>query len=139
MTTGPETRPHGNWPRPVFRVASLTSSIAYYRDQLGFEVDWLDQSGSVPTCAQVSRDGLDLILDENAAFPKASPPSVLSVTLDDSPTSPALEELHRELVRSGGRVVRSPFKVVWDAQVHEMDIADLDGNVLMFWGHVRET
>lgn len=125
-----------HWPRPVIQVASLEDSVAYYRDALAFAVDWLDQSGDVPACAQVSRNGVTLILNQNAAFPRASAPSVVSVTLDDSPTAPGLERLHQELVRSGARVTRAPFKVVWDAHVHQMDVGDLDGNVLMFWGHV---
>ena len=128
-----------HWPRPVFQVDSLDESVAYYRDKLGFVVDWLDQSGDVPACGQVSRNGVTLILNQNASFPTASTPSVVSVTLDDSPTAPGLERLHQELTRSGARMTREPFKVGWDAHVHQMDVADLDGNVLMFWGHVAQT
>lgn len=136
MTAEPEHGSSEGWARPIFRVESLAESIEYYRDRLGFEVDWLDQTTSPPTCGQVSRDGVTIILDQRAAFPKASVPSVLSVTLDDSPASPQLEDLHSGLVRSGGRVVRPPFRVPWHAELCQMDVADLDGNLLMFWGHV---
>lgn len=135
MTAGSAHSSGHPWPRPVFRVARLEASVAYYRDRLGFEVDWLDNSTRPPTCAQVSRDGITVILDERASFPKAAVPSVLSVTLDDSPAAPRLEELHQDLVRSGGRIVRGPFAVPWDEELRQMDVEDLDGNVLMVWGH----
>jgi catechol 2,3-dioxygenase-like lactoylglutathione lyase family enzyme len=139
MTTEGEMPPESHWARPILRVRDLDASIAYYRDHLGFEVDWMDGSGPEPTCGQVSREGVTLILDESAAFPKAAIPSVVSVALDDSPESPRLDALHQELVRSGGRVSRSPFSVPWDEHVWQMDIEDPDGNVLMFWGHVPTT
>ena len=139
MTTDPDAGATKHWARPILGVRDLAASIAYFRDHLAFEVDWLDQSGPQPSCGQVSRDGVSLILDQDAAFPKAAAPSVVSVTLDDSPESPGLADLHRELAGSGGRIARPPFKVQWDERIHQMDVEDLDGNVLMYWGHVPKS
>ena len=124
------------WTRPVLQVRNLRKRITYYCDHLGFETDWLDTSSSEPACAQLSRGGLSIVLNEGAAFPKASVPAVLSLTLKDSPESPGLDALHRELVAAGGRVIRAPLKVHWDERVYEMYVEDLDGNVLMFWGNM---
>lgn len=124
------------WTRPVLHVRNLRKSITYYCHHLGFVTDWLDTSSSEPACGQVSRGGLSIVLNEGAAFPKASVPAVLSLTLKDSPEAPGLEALHRELVAAGGRVSRAPVKVHWDEQVYEMYVEDLDGNVLMFWGNM---
>jgi uncharacterized glyoxalase superfamily protein PhnB len=124
------------WTRPLLRVRNLQDSLRYYRDRLGFVDDWIDGTSSPPTCAQVSRNGVTVILDERAYFPKAALPSVLSVTLNDAVEAPALDALHRELLASGATIRRAPFKVVWDEHVHELDVEDPDGNVLAFWGYM---
>jgi catechol 2,3-dioxygenase-like lactoylglutathione lyase family enzyme len=123
------------WSRPVVRVSNLAMSLAYYCERLGFATDW-DEGGPDSAIAQVSRNGFSVILDRKAYFPKAGLPSVISLTLADAPDRPALDALHRELVGLGARVTRAPFKVHWDPHVYEINVEDLDGNVLMFWGHM---
>ena len=123
------------WARPIFRVSDLASSIDYFCEKLGFVKDW-GEEGPDAAVAQVSRSGLDLILDEKTYFPKAAVPSVISLTLNDMPGRPALHTLHAEFVAAGAKVTKAPFKVHWDPQVYEMNVEDLDGNVLMFWGHM---
>jgi catechol 2,3-dioxygenase-like lactoylglutathione lyase family enzyme len=123
------------WARPVFRVNNLAESIEYYCGKLGFTKDW-DEGGADSAVAQVSRNGVELILDKHTYFPKAGLPSVITLTLNDVPTHPALDALHRELVAAGAKLLKAPFKVHWDVNIHEMDVQDLDGNVLMFWGHM---
>ena len=123
------------WARPVFRVGNVAESIAYYCEKLGFEKEW-DEGGDDSSVAQVCRGGFSLMLDKRADFPKASIPSVISLTLPDSPSRPGLDALHRELVAKGARISKAPFKVHWDKTVYEMDVEDIDGNVLMFWGNM---
>jgi len=131
-----ETRPTGGklWARPVFRVRDLAASGAYYQT-LGFTPDWVE-GGDHPAVAQVSRLGVTLMLDKDTYFPKPGSPSVITLTLNDVPERAALDTLHREFVAAGAHVTRAPFKVHWDPNVYEMNVEDLDGNVLMFWGHV---
>ena len=130
-------RPTGGrlWARPVFRVSDVAQSIAYFCEKLGFDKDW-DEGGSDSAIAQVSRSGVELILDKNTYFPKASVPSVISLTLNDFPERPALDALYREFLVAGANVTKAPFKVHWDPKVFEMDVEDLDGNVLLFWGYM---
>ena len=123
------------WARPVFRISDVAKSISYYCEKLGFEKDW-DEGGSDSAVAQVSRNGLALILDKRTYFPKAGVPSVVSLTLNDLPSHPALDALYREFVATGAKITKTPFKVHWDQRVYEMDVEDLDGNILMFWGNM---
>lgn len=125
------------WARPIFVVSDLARSIEYFCDKLGFVKDW-DEGGPDSAVAQVSRSGLDLILDKKTYFPKAAIPSVISLTLNDLPDRPALHTLHAEFLAAGAKITKAPFKVHWDPHVYEMDVEDLDGNVLMFWGHMVE-
>ena len=134
----PEARPTGGklWARHVFRVNDLATSVAFYCERLGFTQDWME-GGDDPAVAQVSRLGVTVILDKQAYWPKAGVPSVISLTLNDVPQRPALDTLHGEFVAAGAHVAKAPFKVHWDPHVYEMNIEDPDGNVLMFWGHIR--
>jgi hypothetical protein len=123
------------WARPVIRVDDVAASISYYCDKLGFAEDWNDGGDDSPV-AQVSRNGVALILDKRTYFVKAGSPSVVSLTLNDLPHRPSLDALHRELLVAGAKVTKAPFKVHWDPHVYEMDVEDLDGNLLMFWGYM---
>ena len=130
-------RPTGGklWARTVFRVSDVAQSIAYFCDKLGFDKDW-DEGGPDSAIAQVSRSGVELILDNKTYFPKAGVPSVISLTLNDLVERPALDALHREFLAAGAKITKAPFKVHWDPNVFEMDVEDLDGNILMFWGYM---
>jgi predicted lactoylglutathione lyase len=121
------------WARPILRVGDVAASISYYCEKLGFAEDW-NEGGDDSPVAQVSRNGIALILDKHTYFPKAGTPSVISLTLNDLPNRPSLDALHRELLVAGAKITKSPFKVHWDPHLYELDVEDLDGNVLMFWG-----
>jgi catechol 2,3-dioxygenase-like lactoylglutathione lyase family enzyme len=64
------------WARPVLRVGDVAASISYYCDKLGFAEDW-NEGGDDSPVAQVSRNGIALILDKHTYFPKAGTPSVV--------------------------------------------------------------
>ena len=120
--------------RPIFRVRDVPASIAYYCEALGFRKDW-DSGDDPPVIAQVSRNGLDIILDGNSVIPKASPPSVLSMSLH---AADGIEALHRELVDRGARIAAAPFEVIWQPGTIQFDVEDPDGNILIFWGEKPE-
>ena len=116
--------------RPIFRVRDVAASLDYYREKLGFTNAWCAPDVA-PVIAQVSRNGLEIILDAQSAIPKASNPSVLSMTLH---RPEELGALHRELKRRGATIAAAPFEVVWEKGLYQLDVVDLDGNVLVFWG-----
>jgi len=51
--------------RPVFFVKDAESSIIFFREKLGFSLDWNYQEGGSAYVCQVSRSGFELILAEN--------------------------------------------------------------------------
>ncbi len=116
--------------RPILCVRDVGASIAYYREKLGFEKVW-DHGGEKPIIAQVDRNGLNIILDSASVIPRAATPTVLSMSLHEPEK---LGALHRELQERGAKVVAAPFEVVWEEGLYQLDVEDLDGNVLVFWG-----
>jgi len=116
--------------RPILRVRDVAASIAYYCEKLGFEKHW--EHGSDPvTVAEVGRNGLDLILDSQSVLPKPAGASVLSIVFDKPEI---LGKMYREFEDRGAKIVSHPFPVVWQEDTYELDVEDLDGNVLTFWG-----
>ena len=73
--------------RPILSVKDVELSVSYYCEKLGFERGWEFDK----VIAQVGRNGLDIILDADSVIPRASTPSVISMSIGD------LEALHREL------------------------------------------
>lgn len=116
--------------RPILAVRDVTASIAYYCEKLGFLEAW-SVPGDNPIIAQVGRNGLDIILDSHSSIPKASIPSVLSMSLHQAEQ---LGVLHHDFKLRGAKVTASPFEVVWEENLFQLDVEDLDGNILIFWG-----
>ena len=109
--------------RPVFHVQDIGLSIDYFCEKLGFTKGW-----KFNAIAQVGRNAFDLILDADSDIPKASVPSVISLSVGD------LDALHRDIEKRGAKIVTPPFAVDWQAGICQFDVQDLDGNVLVFWG-----
>ncbi len=130
--TDPSRTATAFWPRPIFFVRDLAASLRYYCDVLGFEMKWA-HGDDRPCIAQVDRDGIELILDQDSDLPAASPRSVIAMELH---AYDQLGALHDELQAAGARVTAAPFEVHWAEKTMQMDVEDLDGNVLIFWGNV---
>ena len=52
--------------RPVFFVKDAERSIGFYQNRLGFSLEWNHQENGRACVCQVSRDGFELILAEEA-------------------------------------------------------------------------
>lgn len=115
--------------RPILRVRDVRASVAYYCDALGFTKEWEHGAGDTLIIAQVSRRGIDVILDAASVLPRPGSTSVLALSADER-----LGAVHQELAGRGAKITRAPFEVVWQAGVYQFDVEDLDGNVLIFWG-----
>lgn len=109
---------------PVLRVASITASLDYYVDKLGFQkmFEW----GSPPTFASVSRDGVEIFLSQEAWVG----PTSLSVFVQD------VDALYDDYRVSGVLIRRPPFNFPWG--VRGMDVEDVDGHHLRFSGDGAE-
>ncbi len=115
--------------RPIFCVRDVPASVAYYCEKLGFEKSW-DHGDPKPIIAQVGRSDIEIILDSGSVIPRAAVPSVLTVTLHEGRLGP----LHRELRDRGARILSPPFEVTWQEGMHQFDVEDVDGNILVFHG-----
>lgn len=75
---------------PIFRIFSVEKAMEFYRDFLGFTVDWEHRFGpNMPLYCQVSRSGMQLHLSEHAG--DASPGARVFVPMR------GVKALHAEL------------------------------------------
>lgn len=118
--------------RPSFIVKDLQTSIAYYRDRLGFQLDFEGPDGN-PFWAGVSRDGIGIML-------KAVTPDVLPcpnhtrhewAPPDAHIYSRDPDALFDEFRRRGASFVKTLSFV--EAGLFGFSITDADGYLLLFY------
>jgi catechol 2,3-dioxygenase-like lactoylglutathione lyase family enzyme len=110
---------------PILRVSSLPASLRYYREILGFQVDWTDPEGS--DMASVSRSGHAIMLCQNA---QGQPGTWLWIGVED------IEPLSAEYQRKGVEFLQEPTARPW---AYEMQVIDPDGHILRFGSEPRDT
>lgn len=106
-------------PRPIFNVSSLAASQRYYRDALGFKVDW--EYGDPPDFGSVSRgDGVLFMCQGCQGTPGAW---TMLFTRD-------VDRLYEELRERKALIRMAPTDMPWG--LRELHVSDPDGNVLRF-------
>lgn len=115
--------------RPVFEVADLGASIAYYTGALGFTLEWIvsepaeDAKGHEPgATAHVYRGGFELLLRVESD-PVGPAEVVVGMT-----SAEEVDRVHEEYRRSGAIVREPPTRRPWGT--YEMYVLDLDGHLL---------
>ena len=101
---------------PIFRVNSLTRSLAYYNDQLGFKTDWVHEDNF----ASVSRGQANIMLcqgDQGAGR------AWIYIGVGDA------EALYEEYRKNGAVIRQKPTNFSWAL---EMQVQGPDGNVIRF-------
>jgi catechol 2,3-dioxygenase-like lactoylglutathione lyase family enzyme len=109
---------------PIFSVRSLRASQAYYRDVLGFKVEWED--GDPPDFGAVSRDEAVLFMCQGC---QGNPGTWVMVFAEN------VDRLHRQFTAKKARVLKPPTDMPW--KLREMHVADPDGNVIRFAGRME--
>jgi uncharacterized glyoxalase superfamily protein PhnB len=111
---------------PQFLVDDLSASIAYYRDKLGFETDFVYES----FYASVSRDGFSIHL-------KCAPKVTVDRThrkenehLDAYVGVRGIETLFDELKSYGASIIQPLEERPWACK--DFQVEDLDGYILCF-------
>jgi catechol 2,3-dioxygenase-like lactoylglutathione lyase family enzyme len=104
-------------PRPIFSVDSLRGSQRYYRDSLGFKLDW--DHGDPPDFGSVSRGDAVIFLCERCQ----GNPGAWTMMF-----SPDVDRLYEELRDRNAIIKMPPTNMPWG--MREMHVADPDGNVL---------
>ena len=111
---------------PQFLVDDLTEAVAYYRDQLGFETNFIYES----FYASVSRDGFSIHL-------KCAPKTVADRAhrkqnehLDVYVGVQGIEPLYDEFKAKGAHIIRPLDDRPWGCK--DFYVEDLDGYLLCF-------
>ena len=104
--------------RPVLFVTDTKTSVAFYLETLGFQEDWTHIEDDELLVAQVSRNGLEIILNRDTA--RAGTGRVF-VSLDDEHAEALTKDLENKRIGSNRH---------WGMPVTE--VQDLDGNELFF-------
>lgn len=110
-------------PRPIFAVTNLKRSLAYYRDTLGFKIDW--EWGEPSDFASVTRSGATLFLGQD----RHTGHGALWVFTRD------VDKLHAELKQKQATIKMPPTNMPWGNR--EIHVLDADGNLLRFGGPTK--
>jgi catechol 2,3-dioxygenase-like lactoylglutathione lyase family enzyme len=105
--------------RPILNVRDLKASQRYYRDVLGFKVDWED--GEPADFGSVSRGHGVLFMCQQC---QGQPGAWVMLFAED------VDRLHREFVSKDARIRMPPRNMPWG--LREMHVSDPDGHVLRF-------
>jgi len=109
---------------PEIPVNNIDTAAAYYRDQLGFAVDWGGEDGGI---AGISKGGCRMFLT-NRAFREHygnTAPVLIWLNLN---SKQEVDDLYDAWSRRQARIVSRPESKQW--KLHEFTVADLDGNLI---------
>jgi predicted lactoylglutathione lyase len=109
-------------PCPEVPVADLPAAVAYYRDKLGFNIDWGEDGGEF---AGVSRGDTRMFMTTPAfrSRPDFRGPIVLWLNLDNRAE---IDALHDEWAKAGAIIAGPPQAMPW--KLYEFLAQDIDGN-----------
>ena len=120
-------------------VTDLHRMVAFYRDVLGFEIDW-DSTGPY---AEFVNEGVRFSMYERVQLPSLlgetpTYPSGLNGTFElaiDLPTSADADREFERVVEAGGRSIYAPRDEPWG--MHSSMVADPEGNLIEIgsWNH----
>ena len=114
-----------NYIAPVFRVADLQRSLAFYRDRLGFEVEFNYEN----IYASVSRDGCRIHLSCGAPAPRDQAAFESAEHIDACAVVDGVEKLSESFAAAG-----APFSVPLRRMPYgtECYVRDPDGYIVSF-------
>jgi len=98
---------------PILRVQTLSASIEYYVQKLGFKLDWYG-----PWFGSISRGQCHIFLSEGD---QGQSGSWVWIGVEDA------DALFEEYRSAGAKVRHAPTNYTW---AYEMQVEDLDGNIL---------
>jgi catechol 2,3-dioxygenase-like lactoylglutathione lyase family enzyme len=121
-------------------VTDLQRMVAFYRDVLGFEIDW----DGVGPYAEFKNEGVRFSMFERAQLPRIlgrepAYPEGINGTFElavDLPTSADADREFERVVQAGARVVYAPRDEPWG--MHSAMIADPEGNLIEIGSWNRE-
>lgn len=119
---------------PELPVSNVDEAAGYYRNRLGFTLDWGSEAGG--GIAGISKGNCRMFLT-NPSFRRMygnTGPVLVWLNLN---SRQEVDQLHLEWSRSQAKLISSPESKPWN--LHEFTAADLDGNLLrVFYDFSRE-
>jgi catechol 2,3-dioxygenase-like lactoylglutathione lyase family enzyme len=119
---------------PILFVRNVPASAAFFRDKLGFEIDFLH--GAPPFYGAVSRGAarvhLRFVQERNFAELAGREESLILATIE-VPDAGGLVELFEELKGRGVDFPQTPTRQPWGGT--DFHVRDPDGNVISFVAH----
>lgn len=116
--------------KPVLYVADVDASATFYRDRLGFRIDFVH--GNPPFYGSVSRDGatlhLKLVHEPVFAAGAAEREGLIMAYVD----TPNVRELYTEYLAADTEIVQKLTKQAWGGT--DFIVRDPDGNAIAFAG-----
>lgn len=113
---------------PIFFVRDVTASAGFFRDKLGFEIDFL--YGTPPFYGSVSRDGICLhlrhVAEPDFAQLAAREVSLILASFEVS----GVQALYDEFAARNVDLPQPPTRQVWGGT--DFHVRDPDGNVFSF-------
>ena len=106
-------------PIPIFNVRDLRASQRYFRDILGFKVDW--EAGNPPDFGSVSRGEAAIFMCQGC---QSTPGAWIMLFTGD------VDKLYQEFAAHKALIRMPPTNMPWN--LREMHVADPDGNVMRF-------
>jgi len=106
----------------VFAVSDMAASLAYYRDALGFSVEF--RWGEPVSYACLCRDNVALHLAIQSLARRQPGQGALCIFVSD------VDAIHAEIAARGARVVKPPKD--YDYGMRDFDVRDLDGNQITY-------
>jgi len=111
---------------PQLRSTSMAASLAFYRDGLGFVVDWQHQfEPGFPLFLQLTREGQTIFLTEHAGDCQVGGSIYFKV--------PDVDLLAGQFRERGVALAHGPCDSPWGTR--DMSVLDPDGNRLRFATH----
>ena len=106
----------------VMTVRDIQQSLAYYRDQLGFDLAF--EYGKPTFYAGICSGVVSLHLVAAHRTSRQPGHGAVTIIVDD------VDGLHADLQRRGAKILKAPAN--YDYGMRDFDVADLDGNMLFF-------
>jgi predicted lactoylglutathione lyase len=108
---------------PELPVSNIDRAATYYKDNLGFSIDWVGEDGTI---AGISRGWCRMFMT-NTAFRHGSGNAAPVVIWLNLSSKDEVNDLHERWRRSEAKIVSPPESKPWG--LHEFTAADLDGNM----------
>jgi predicted lactoylglutathione lyase len=108
---------------PEIPVSNLTAALAYYRDQLGFNVDWAEEQLGL-ACLSRGDTRMFMSTDEYRSVLGIKGPIVLWLNLSNRAE---VDALHEQWAAAGARIADPPEAKPYN-KLYEFFAQDIDGN-----------